>query len=112
MDILKANHFALRFLLKISVLISLGYWGYTTGKGMLSCLFLSMGIPLLVMIIWGTFGSPAAAYKFGTIDRLFLEVVIFGCATIALFFASKSSIAVIFIVILLINKILLLLFRQ
>jgi quinol-cytochrome oxidoreductase complex cytochrome b subunit len=61
MDAIKSLNVAVRFLLEICVLVSVGYWGFKTGSGWFLKILLGIGAPFLIAIIWGTFGAPKAA---------------------------------------------------
>ena len=93
---------ALRFMLELAALASLGYWGWTQFDGVLRFL-LAIGLPLLVATIWGTFRVPGDASANGEapvpvrgIIRLLIESVLFVFATWALFNAGATTSATIF----------------
>ncbi|MDM5247768.1 YrdB family protein [Lysinibacillus sp. G4S2] len=103
---------ALRFLLEICVLMALGYWGLQTGKGIFFKLLLGIGAPVLVAIIWGTFGSPKAAIPADGILHIMLELGIFSLAVIALYATGRTQLAYVFAILIIINQILLSVFHQ
>ncbi|WP_157075934.1 YrdB family protein [Neobacillus fumarioli] len=74
-------HLAIRFILEICALVSLGYWGFHTDQGYMVKVLLGIGSPLLLAIIWGTFVSPKASIPVRGMKRLCLELIIFGIAT-------------------------------
>ncbi|MGM0874748.1 MAG: YrdB family protein [Bacillota bacterium] len=112
MFILKASNLGLRFMLELCALSALGYWGYKTGHGMFLKVVLGIGTPLVAAIIWGMFGSPAAPFKVGVPFILLLEVMINGAAALALYATGKSSLAFTFIVVVIFNKILMIVWEQ
>lgn len=81
-----SNHpvnLALRFLLEIAALFSLGYWGWTQHLGVLRYV-LAIGLPLIAAVIWGTIRVPGDASHSGTarvpvpgILRLVIELALF-----------------------------------
>jgi hypothetical protein len=73
---------------------------------------LGLGTPLAAATLWGLFGSPAARFKVGVPIRLLLEIVINGAAAFSLYTSGKSSLAGTFIVIVIINKVLLIVWDQ
>jgi hypothetical protein len=92
---------ALRFLLELTALVAIGYWGWTQFDGILRYL-LAICLPLLAAFVWGTFRVPADASANGKapvrvpgIVRLSIEIVFFGFATWALFNAGTKTSAVI-----------------
>lgn len=96
---------ALRFLLEVAALVILGYWGYRSADGPLLKVVLGLGLPLLVAVVWGMLGSPAAPYRLGEGPRLLLEVVILGGATLAIYDMDRVATALAFGVIAAINTI-------
>ena len=82
---------ALRFLLELTALVAIGYWGWTQFDGVLRYL-LTIGLPLLAAFVWGTFRVPADASANGKAPvpvpgwmRLLIELIFFGGATWCLF---------------------------
>lgn len=74
---------ALRFLLEIAALVSLGIWGWQKGDGWLR-IVMAVGIPLIFAVLWGTFRVPndpgAAPVAVAGALRLALELVYFSLA--------------------------------
>ena len=92
---------ALRFLLELTALVAIGYWGWTQFDGSLRYL-LAIGLPLLAAIVWGTFRVPADASANGKapvrvpgIVRLLIEIIFFGFAIWALYNAGAITSAAI-----------------
>jgi hypothetical protein len=104
-----ANHpinLALRFVLEISALFSLGYWGWTQHNG-LERWFWAVGLPLVAALFWGTLRVPNDPGKAPVavlgIVRLSLEMLVFSGAVWALYMAGMQTGAIIFLVIVLIH---------
>jgi Protein of unknown function (DUF2568) len=57
---LTAANLALRFLLELAAIGTLGYWGFRTGSGPLAKAALGLGAPTVAMVVWGTFVAPKA----------------------------------------------------
>jgi hypothetical protein len=85
------NAFA-RFALELCALAALAYWGFSTGDG-LGKILLGLGVPLLVVLVWGTFGSPGAPFRAAAPLRLALLAVIFGWAVIGLWQTGHQVLA-------------------
>lgn len=102
----------LRFILEICALVSLSYWGFQSGQGILMKLGLGIGAPLLIAIIWGMFGSPKAPVPLQGFHRFLLELLIFGLAIVALYSLGKSTLAIIYAVVAVINLILMSIWNQ
>ncbi|MEZ4926841.1 MAG: YrdB family protein [Saprospiraceae bacterium] len=82
---------ALRFLLELSALISVGMWAWRQNDGWLKYV-LAIGIPLVLAAIWGTFNVPNDPSRSGAapvvtpgVIRLAIELGIFALATWALY---------------------------
>ena len=112
MDTLKSTNLAIRFLLEICVLISVGYWGFKTNSGWLLKILLGIGGPLLIAIIWGMFGAPKATYHLNGLMRLALEVLVFGSGVVALYTTKNYSLAWGFSAIIIINRVLMFIWGQ
>ena len=48
---------AIRFLLEVLALLAMAYWGWTQHDGLARFLW-AIGLPLLSVVIWGTFAVP------------------------------------------------------
>jgi len=46
-----------RFILEMAGLVALGWWGWNQGEGILRFM-LTLGIPFLTAVLWGTFAVP------------------------------------------------------
>ncbi|OAS89317.1 MULTISPECIES: YrdB family protein [Metabacillus] len=112
MLLLKASNLGFRFVLELCALAALGYWGFKAGHGILLKVILGLGTPLAAATLWGLFGSPAAPFKVGVPIRLLLEIVINGAAAFALYASGKASLAGTFIVVVIINKVLMIVWEQ
>jgi hypothetical protein len=88
---------ALRFLLEIAALISLGYWGWSQHQGALRPI-LGIGLPVVAGAVWGIFRVPGDASASGEAPvpvrgplRLLLELVLFALAVWALYASGKPG---------------------
>ena len=91
-----------RFLLELTALWALGYWGWTQHTGLVRVL-LAVGAPLAAATLWGVFRVPgypreAPVAVRGPV-RLLVEAVVFGSATWALYAAGRADWAVVFAVV-------------
>jgi len=82
-----------RLALELCALAALAYWGFSTGDGA-GRFLLGIGVPVLVVFVWGTFGSPGAPLRAAAPLRLALLVVIFGWAVAGLWQTGHPVLAV------------------
>ncbi len=87
---------ALRFLLELAALYSIGYWGWNRDGGIVRYL-LAFGLPILAAFVWGTFRVPgdggAPRVRVPGVVRLLIEAVFFGFATWGLWDAGAITAA-------------------
>ncbi|WP_088044459.1 YrdB family protein [Bacillus sp. EAC] len=110
--IIKSVNLAIRFLLELCALISLGYWGFHVGSNVYTKFLFGIGSPLLLALLWGTFISPKASFKLPEPYRFILELIIFAVASSALYIADKTILAILIGMIFVINRILLIIWKQ
>lgn len=99
---------ALRFILELVALFSVGYWGWTEHEGLVRFV-LAIGLPLIAAVLWATFrvagdasgGPPIVAVP--GILRLLLELALFASATWGLYNAGATRYAWIFATIVLLH---------
>jgi hypothetical protein len=86
--VLRAANDGLRFLLELSALAAVAYWGWSEHGGILRWV-LVVAAPLAIALVWGRWVAPKA--KHPTVDpaRLGLELLVFGSAVAALFDADE-----------------------
>jgi hypothetical protein len=103
MLVIKSANLALRFILELCALGALGYWGYRTGSGLLLKIVLTVGAPLLAAVVWGAFIAPKASVPVPIWLWLVLQALIFGLATAGLVATGHQTLAVAFVLAVLIN---------
>ena len=93
---------AIRFLLEMSALVSIGMWGWKQSDGWLRYV-LAIGIPIIFATIWGTFAVPDDPSRSGNapivtpgISRLAIELGFFACATWSLYDIGFNKISLAF----------------
>lgn len=112
MNALMGINLAVRFLLEICILITVGYWGFKTGSGWPLKLLLGIGVPALIAVIWGMFGAPNSVFHLQGLLLLVLELIIFGSGVAALFLTKNHSLAWALSLTMIVNRILMLIWRQ
>jgi len=112
MEFIKSINVGLRFILEICVLVAVGYWGFKSGTGTVLKMVVGIGLPLLLAFIWASFGAPGAGRQLQGGWRILLEVVIFGSGVVALFAAGKPYLAWVFGLVIVVNRVLMFVWKQ
>jgi hypothetical protein len=112
MEALKMINAGIRFLLELSLLAALGYWGFSSQPTTLLKILLGIGLPVVVAILWGIFVSPKAAIQVSAPLHLILEITLLGLGSAALFLSQKPTLAWIYSILVILNKILLVVWKQ
>lgn len=94
------------FLLELSTLAALMYWGFHLNKGILMKIVCGVGAPVIAAIIWGTFIAPKASFLVSIPLRIILQIIVFGSAIVALHYADQKPLALTFLTIATIEMIL------
>jgi hypothetical protein len=112
MQMLKMLNLLVRFLLELCILAIFGYWGFQTGGNTLVKFLLGLGAPALFAVAWGTFLAPKSPRRLNEPWLFLLEVVIFALTCWALYSTGKVDLTVAFGGIYILNKILMIIWRQ
>jgi len=112
MNMVKTLNIGLRFLLELCLLVIFGYWGFNVGHNLLAKLLLGLGAPILVGIIWGVFLAPKSSMRLDMPWSLLVELLIWGLALVALFSAGKENLALVLGLVYILNKVLMLIWKQ
>lgn len=112
MAIIQGANLILAFVLELCALAALGYWGYQTGQSLPLKLLLAVGAPLLAAVVWGLFVAPKAAIAVGEPVRFLLAMVVFAAAAAGLAATGHVTLAIAFLIIAIVNRILLLVWGQ
>ncbi|ADB38235.1 YrdB family protein [Spirosoma linguale] len=110
MQLIKATHQLIAFLLEIAMLISLGMWGFHGDKSTLEKLLPGLGMPLLAAILWGVLASPKSSYRLDLPYRLLFSFTLFCLAAFLLYRLGHTTLALVFVGIAIISTLLELVF--
>lgn len=101
MSIVSVLVLAVRFLLELSALAALGYWGFRAGAGggLPMKLLLGLGAPLAAAVLWGAFIAPKASFPVAIPIRILLEAAVFGSASAALYASGHPHAALVFLIV-------------
>lgn len=103
--IFKNLNLGIRFLLELIVLGSVGYLGFKINLSITFKVCLGIGLPFIIAIIWGTFGSPKATYPLIKPLKWVLLFSIYLFSAFALFNSVKKFVAIIFVLTAAVNSI-------
>lgn len=109
---LKAINLGVTFLLELCMLAAFAYWGFTTGTMLLTQLLLGIGVPVLVVLVWGRFMAPKSSTRLTGAAYLVLKFILFGAAALALAVVGQTTLAILFMVASVINQVLMLVWKQ
>ncbi len=112
MESLKLINIEIRFLLELCILVIFGYWGFETSNNALVKFLLGVGAPVLFAAMWGTFLAPKSSMRLNEPWLFLLELAIFAMACWALYSAGKVNLTFVFGIVYILNKILMVLWRQ
>lgn len=112
MDIVKMLNLLVRFLLELCVLAAVGYWGFNTQSNWLMKSLFGIGLPIFLAVLWGLFVAPKAIYPLSSAAHLILELVLLTSGAVALFASGKTTLGWVYTVILIVNKVLLVVWKQ
>lgn len=90
MQLIKFINQIIAFLLELFMFISLAYLGFQNGKTVLLKYLLTIGLPLIAIILWGLFAAPNSSYRLEHTPRIFFELVLF-LSTAILFYKSEHT---------------------
>ena len=100
---LKGANLALRFLLELTALAALVYWGLRTGATLLADVLLAIAAPLAFATLWGLLAAPKAPWRLRDPWRMLFEAIAFALAAGALADADQPRLGGIFLVVALAN---------
>lgn len=94
MTTLKAVNLGIRFLLELSLLAALAYWGWHAGGETFESIVLAVVAPLVAAVAWGIFVSPKARVQLATPAWLGMQAVLFGAAVAGLLHSGQPTLGI------------------
>ena len=92
---------AVRFLIEIAALLSVGMWGWKQSDAWLR-FFLAIGLPIILAAIWGVFAVPNDPSRSGLapiiipgVTRLVIEFIFFALAIGALYDMEFNKLSIV-----------------
>jgi hypothetical protein len=95
---LRAANLAVRFVLELTALGVVAYWGYATGSGVGAWL-LALACPVALALAWGVFVSPKARVPLPPLARFAVEIGFFAVAALALWSVGQPVWAIVLLVV-------------
>ena len=112
MDALKLLNLAVRFLLELCMLAAVAFWGFKTQSSWVMKILFGIGLPVLIATLWGMFLAPKATRPLSGASFLTLELILFSTGALALFASGKPTLGWIYTITVILNKILLIVWKQ
>ena len=112
MNVLKTLNVLVRFLLELCMLAAVGYWGFTTQSGLTMRIIFGIGPPILLIVLWSLFVAPRAIYPLRGIPHIVLSLILLGLGAVALFASGRADLGWVYAVILIVNQVLLIVWKQ
>lgn len=95
MDLLKSLHAAAAFGLELCMLAAYTYWGFHLDANIFYQIIAGIGIPLVVVILWGIWLAPNADLRLGMSWLVVLKTILFGLASLALIVSGQEGLGII-----------------
>jgi len=96
MEALKTINYGILFLVELGMLVSFGMWGFSLHVPTIVKFLVGLGVPAMVIVIWGRYFAPKASHPLGEPLNAFGELSLFIVSAIALYAAGYHQIAIIF----------------
>ena len=95
MDTLKSLNLAAAFALELCMLAAFIYWGFHLNVNIFYQIIAGIGVPLVVVLLWGVWLAPNADLRLGMSWLVVLKTVLFGSASLALIVSGQESLGII-----------------
>ena len=86
----ESANLGLRFLLELTALAALAYWGFDTGTSLLGDLVLGVGAPLVGAVVWGIWAAPRSAQRLTGWRLTAVQFLVLGAGAVALVAAGHA----------------------
>lgn len=96
MNIIKTGNSAFAFLLELSALVILGFWGFALQSNKIISVTFALLVPMIMVAIWRTWCAPSSSDRLKGWFLILLKLVLFGIVVCCLLNMQQISIAVIF----------------
>lgn len=94
------------------MLVAVSYWGIKVVDNHLLKWVLGIVLPIIIAVIWGTLGSPGASLQLQGMYKYLLEFLLYGVAILALYSVGKTTLAIVFVILVIVNGTLMYVWNQ
>lgn len=96
MGVIRVINLAVRFCLEVAALAAVAYWAVHVDAPRPLRIILAIFTPIVVAIFWGLFVAPKARFSTGRIGQVWLGLVVFLAAAVALAARGQFALGVVF----------------
>jgi hypothetical protein len=80
------------------------YWGFHLDVNIFFRIIAGVGVPLVVIILWGIWLAPNADLRLGMLWLVLLKTFLFGLASLGLIVSGQASLGIIFLAVFAISE--------
>jgi hypothetical protein len=91
MELLKTLNLGLSFLVELGAFGALAYWGFTLNTPLALRLAAGIGLPAVIIAVWGRFAAPASSTQLAMPWLAVLQMAVFTLAAALLYAAGKKQ---------------------
>lgn len=103
MNLIKNSNIILAFLLEISAIFILGYWGINLPINKAISVTIGLSLPVSIIVIWSIFCAPSSNYRLEGLWIILVKSIIYAIVIYCLFSMGHTTSAIIFGFFVLIN---------
>jgi hypothetical protein len=108
---MRAANLLLKFVLEVAAFAAFADWGSGL-DGTAASVAVAIAAPLVAVVLWGVLAAPRSTHRLRTAARIPFELAVFALAAVALATADQPALAVAFASLVVVNSLLLTLYRQ
>lgn len=112
MQLLKGINQIIYFLMELSMLGSLAYWGFQSSQHSYLKYVSAIGLPLLAAVLWGVFAAPRSDYRLAPPYRSLFALTLFGLSFFLLYRTGHSRLAITLGIVALVSELTALVWKQ
>jgi hypothetical protein len=112
MKIIKVINLTAAFFLEIAMITAFGYFGFHYPQNILLKYLLMIALPVIAIVLWGYFAAPKSNHRLQQPYRMVFASGIFSVAVFTLNITGKTMLAAVFAIMVILNQLLLFIFKQ